>query len=111
MFLLNLPLAFLVPSSSGHAALAMPVLAPLGDFADVPRSLVVTAYQSASGWMKLFTPTSAVAMGGLALAKVPYNRYLRFLAPLLGFLLVVPLARKYVLEGQRGAVRVVHGGR
>src|SRR3546814_5337932 len=62
MFLLNIPLAFLVPSSSGHAALAMPVLAPLGDFADVPRSLVVTAYQSASGWMNLFTPTSAVVM-------------------------------------------------
>src|SRR3546814_12048835 len=37
MFLLNIPLAFLVPSSSGHAALAMPVLAPLGDFADVPQ--------------------------------------------------------------------------
>lgn len=92
MFLLNIPLAFLVPSSSGHAGLAMPVLAPLGDFANVPRSLVVTAYQSASGWMNLFTPTSAVVMGGLALAKVHYNRYLRFLAPLLGILLVVTVA-------------------
>src|SRR3546814_15092067 len=88
MFILNLPLAFLVPSSSGHAALAMPVLAPLGDFAEVSRATVVTAYQSASGWMNLFTPTSAVVMGGLALAKVEYNRYLRFLAPLLGILFV-----------------------
>jgi uncharacterized ion transporter superfamily protein YfcC len=92
MFLLNIPLAFLVPSSSGHAALAMPVLAPLGDFAGVSRAIVVTAYQSASGWMNLFTPTSAVVMGGLALAKVDYNRYLRFLAPLLGILLVLTLA-------------------
>jgi uncharacterized ion transporter superfamily protein YfcC len=91
MFLLNIPLAFLVPSSSGHAGLAMPILAPLGDFAEVPRSLVVTAYQSASGWMNLFTPTSAVVMGGLALAKVGYGRYLRFLAPLLGILLVVTI--------------------
>jgi uncharacterized ion transporter superfamily protein YfcC len=80
-----------VPSSSGHAALAMPVLAPLGDFAGVSRAMVVTAYQSASGWMNLFTPTSAVVMGGLALAKVDYNRYLRFLAPLLGILLVLTL--------------------
>ena len=91
MFLLNIPLAFLVPSSSGHAGLAMPVLAPLGDFANVSRSTVVTAYQSASGWMNLFTPTSAVVMGGLALAKVEYNRYLRFLAPLLGILLVLTI--------------------
>ncbi|MFS8586736.1 MAG: YfcC family protein, partial [Acidimicrobiia bacterium] len=89
MFVLNIPLAFLVPSSSGHATLAMPILGPLGDFAGVERSLVVTAYQSASGWMNLFTPTSAVVMGGLALAGVGYNRYLRFLAPLLAILFVV----------------------
>lgn len=89
VFLLNIPLAFLVPSSSGHATLAMPILAPLGDFAGVSRATVVTAYQSASGWMNLFTPTSAVVMGGLVLAKVEYNRYLRFIAPLLGILLVL----------------------
>jgi uncharacterized ion transporter superfamily protein YfcC len=89
MFLVNIPLAFLVPSSSGHATLAMPVLAPLGDFAGVSRAIVVTAYQSASGWMNLFTPTSAVVMGGLALAKVGYGTYLRFIAPLLGILLVL----------------------
>ena len=92
MFLLNIPLAFLIPSSSGHAALAVPVLAPLADFADVDRSIVVTGFQSASGWMNLFTPTSAVVMGGLALARVGYNQYLRFLAPLLGILLLVTLA-------------------
>ena len=89
LFVLNIPLAFLVPSSSGHAALAMPVLAPLADFVGVARSLVITAYQSASGWMNLFTPTSAVVMGGLAMAKVEYNRYLRFIAPLLGILFVL----------------------
>ncbi|WP_431979917.1 YfcC family protein [Streptomyces qinglanensis] len=92
MFLVNLPLAFLVPSSSGHAALAMPVLAPLADFAGVHRALVVTAYQSASGWINLITPTSAVVMGGLALAKVRYDRYLRFVAPLMGLLLLLTVA-------------------
>jgi C4-dicarboxylate anaerobic carrier len=45
--------AFLVPSSSGHATLAMPTTAPLGDFTGVSRAMVVTAYQSASGWMNL----------------------------------------------------------
>jgi uncharacterized ion transporter superfamily protein YfcC len=89
LFVLNIPLAFLVPSSSGHAALSMPVLAPLADFVGVARSVVITAYQAASGWMNLFTPTSAVVMGGLAMAKVEYNRYLRFIAPLLGILFVL----------------------
>ncbi len=88
MFLINVPLAFLVPSTSGHAALAMPILAPLADFANVPRALVVTAFQSASGVVNLITPTSAVVMGGLALAKVRYDEYLRFVLPLVVFLLV-----------------------
>ncbi len=89
MFVINIPLAFLVPSSSGHATLAMPILAPLGDFAGVSRAMVVTAYQSASGWVNLFTPTSAIVMGGLALAKVRYDKYLRFVAPLLAILFVL----------------------
>lgn len=89
MFLINLPLAFLVPSTSGHAALAMPILAPLGDFAEVSRAMVVTAYQSASGVINLITPTSAVVMGGLALAKVRYDEYLRFVLPLVLVLLVL----------------------
>jgi uncharacterized ion transporter superfamily protein YfcC len=89
VYLVNIPLAFLVPSSSGHATLAMPIMAPLGDFAGVSRAMVVTGYQSASGWMNLFTPTSAVVMGGLALSRVRYDRYLRFVAPLLGILLIL----------------------
>ena len=92
MFLINLPLAFLVPSTSGHAALAMPILAPLSDFAEVSRAMTITAYQSASGLVNLITPTSAVVMGGLALAKVRYDQYLRFIAPLLGILFVLCLA-------------------
>jgi uncharacterized ion transporter superfamily protein YfcC len=86
VFLLNLPIAFLVPSSSGHAALVMPILAPLADFAHVSRATVVTAFQSASGFVNLITPTSAVIMGGLALSKVGYDRYVRFVWP---FLLIV----------------------
>jgi len=83
MFVINLPLTFLVPSTSGHAALAMPILAPLSDFAGVSRAMTISAYQSASGLINLITPTSAVVMGGLALAKVRYDQYLRFIAPLL----------------------------
>ncbi len=89
MFVINLPLAFLVPSTSGHAALAMPILAPLADFANVQRAVVVTAFQSASGVVNLITPTSAVVMGGLALARVRYDQYLRFVLPLVGILVVL----------------------
>ena len=83
MFLLFLPLSFLIPSSSGLATVAMPIMAPLASFVNVPEELVVTAYQTASGVMNLFIPTSAVVMGGLAIARVPYDRYLRWVWPLL----------------------------
>jgi uncharacterized ion transporter superfamily protein YfcC len=86
MFLLFLPLSFLIPSSSGLATVAMPIMAPLAAFVDVPEELVVTAYQSASGLMNLFIPTSAVVMGGLAIARVPYDRYLKWVWPLLAML-------------------------
>lgn len=89
MFIVNIPLAFLVPSSSGHATLAMPIMAPLADFADVSRAMVVTGFQSASGWVNLITPTSAIVMGGLTLAKVGYDKYLRFVAPLMVILFVL----------------------
>jgi uncharacterized ion transporter superfamily protein YfcC len=51
--------------------------------------MVVTAYQSASGIVNLITPTSAVVMGGLALAKVRYDQYLKWVLPLIAILLVL----------------------
>jgi uncharacterized ion transporter superfamily protein YfcC len=95
MFLIFLPLSFLIPSSSGLATVAMPIMTPLAKFVHVPPELVVTAFQSASGLMNLFIPTSAVVMGGLAIARVPYGSYLRWVWPLLailGGIVVVVLA-------------------
>ena len=90
-FLLFLPLSFLIPSSSGLATVAMPIMAPLAAFVGVQADLVVTAFQSASGLMNLFIPTSAVVMGGLAIARVPYGAYLRWVWPLLAVLMGICL--------------------
>ena len=64
-------------------------MAPLADFSDVDRSLVVTAYQSANGLVNLINPTFAVVMGALAIGGVPYQRWLRFMWPLLLGLVVL----------------------
>jgi uncharacterized ion transporter superfamily protein YfcC len=79
----NIPLAFLIPSSSGHAALAMPLLSPLADLAGVSRALTITAWILGHGLALLVSPTNVVVMGGLAIAGVGYDRYLRFMWPLL----------------------------
>ena len=88
MLWIEIGMSFLVPSSSGLAVLSMPILAPLGDFAGVGREIVVTAYQSASGLVNLITPTSAVVIGGLAIGRVPFDRWIAFVWPLLLILVV-----------------------
>ena len=85
-------LSFFVPSSSGLAVLSMPIMAPLADFAGVARHLVVTAYQSANGFVNLINPTFAVVMGALAIGRVPYERWLKFMGPLLLVLTVIIMA-------------------
>lgn len=81
-------LSFLIPSTSGLATVAMPIFAPLAEFAQVPVNLVVTAFQNGAGLVNLITPTSAVVMGGLAITKVSYDKWLKFVwKPLLAITL------------------------
>ncbi len=92
IYWIEVGMSFLVPSTSGLAVLSMPILAPVADFAEVQRSLVVTAFATGSGIVNLITPTSAVVMGGLAIGRVPYERWLRFIWPLLLALTVIIMA-------------------
>ena len=71
-------MSLLIPSTSGLAALSMPVMAPIADFAGVGRDIVITAFQVGSGIINFITPTSGVLMGALALARVPYGAYLKW---------------------------------
>ncbi len=92
IYWIEVGLSFFVPSTSGLAVLSMPILAPVADFAGVKRELVVTAFATASGMVNLITPTSAVVMGGLAIGRVPYERWLRFVWPLLVILTFIVMA-------------------
>ena len=83
MYWIEVLLSFFVPSTSGLAVLSMPIMAPLADFSSVGRDLVVTAFQSACGIVNLITPTSAVVVGGLAIGRISYEKWLAFVWPLL----------------------------
>lgn len=90
-YVFYIPMSFLIPSTSGLAGATMPIMGPLagsvfsntGFAAESGKALVITAYQSASGIVNLFTPTSGVVMGALAIARVPYPKWLRYLLKLL----------------------------
>jgi uncharacterized ion transporter superfamily protein YfcC len=91
-FLVTLPLSFLVGGGSAGTALTMPVLAPLGDFAGVDRAVVITTWNAAAAWLRLILPINAILVAGLALAKVGFDQYVRFILPLMGMMLVIILA-------------------
>ncbi|MGX9755363.1 YfcC family protein [Clostridioides difficile] len=82
-FLIEGLIAFFIPSASGLASLTIPVLAPLGDLVDVSRQMIVTAYQFGIGVTNLITPTSGVLMGALAVANIPWSKWVRFVMPLM----------------------------
>ncbi len=92
----HLVLAFLIPSTSGLATVSMPLMGPLADFANVSRELVVTAYQSATGWINMISPTSGHLIAGLALARIPYDRYLKWVAPFMGMTFLITIVILFI---------------
>lgn len=91
-YLFYLPMSFLIPSISGLATVTMPIMSPLADFSGVARHIIITAYETANGLLSLFTPTSAVVMGGLAMARVPYDKWLKFIWKLLVITFIITIS-------------------
>jgi uncharacterized ion transporter superfamily protein YfcC len=91
MFASQTVLNFFVPSGSGQAALTMPLMAPLSDLVGVSRQTAVLAFQMGDGFTNLIIPTSAILMGALSLAKVPWATWARWMFPFQLLLFVVGL--------------------
>ncbi|GAA0735919.1 YfcC family protein [Clostridium oceanicum] len=82
MFLSNLVFNFVVPSGSGQAMIVMPLMSPMADVVGVTRQIAVSAYQYGDGFSNIIIPTSGVLMAALGVAKVPYEKWLKFVAPI-----------------------------
>ena len=74
---------FFIPSGSGQAFVTMPIMSPLATLTGVPQQTAVLAYQFGDGFTNMIVPTSALVMGALALGKIPYGAWVRFVGPLL----------------------------
>jgi uncharacterized ion transporter superfamily protein YfcC len=82
-------LNFFIPSGSGQAAVTMPLMAPLADILGITRQTAVFAFTCGDGFSNSIVPTGGVLMAMLALAKIPYERWLRFMVPLFLQLMVL----------------------
>jgi len=91
MYLLETCLNLFIPSGTAKAALTMPILAPFSDIVDLSRQTTVLAYQLGDGFTNMITPTSAVLMGALGIAKVPYEIWFKWFWKILLFFMVLGL--------------------
>jgi len=96
MYIIQTVINIVIPSGSAKAALTMPIMAPFSDLIGISRQATVMAFQFGDGFTNMITPTSGVLIAVLGVAKVPYEKWVKWITPLmiilmiLGFLLLIP---------------------
>ncbi|MCF8373360.1 MAG: AbgT family transporter [Bacteroidales bacterium] len=96
MYLIQNVINIVIPSGSAKAALTMPIMAPFSDLIGLSRQATVMAFQFGDGFTNMITPTSGVLIGVLGVAKIPYEKWVKWITPfmivliILGFLLLIP---------------------
>ena len=85
-----------IPSASAKAAITMPIMAPFSDMINISRQATVLAFQFGDGFTNMITPCSGVLMAVLSVAKIPYEKWVKWiwrfilLLVALGFILLLP---------------------
>ena len=87
---------FIIPSATAKAAITIPIMAPFADMVGVSRQAMVLAFQFGDGFTNMITPTSGVLVAALAMARIPYTRWVKWVWKgvvallLIGLLLLIP---------------------
>jgi uncharacterized ion transporter superfamily protein YfcC len=96
MYMIQTFLNIFIPSGSGKAALTMPMMSQFSDLVGISRQATVVAFQLGDGFTNMITPTSGVLIGVLGIARIPYEKWFKWVAPfiiiltVLGFFLLLP---------------------
>lgn len=70
---------FLIPSATAKAAITIPIMAPFADMVGVSRQAMVLAFQFGDGFTNMVTPTSGVLIAALAMARIPYAKWVKWI--------------------------------
>ncbi len=98
MFFANTVLNFFIPSGSGQAVTVMPIMVPLADLTHITRQVAVQAFQFGDGLSNCFIPTSSVLMGCLGLASLSYEKYVKWVFPLIALQISLAVVALTVLQ-------------
>ncbi|MBD7909297.1 YfcC family protein [Sporosarcina gallistercoris] len=83
MYIMQCLLNIVVTSGSGQAALSMPIMTPLSDLLGVSRQTSVLAFQMGDGLTNIITPTSGLLLAALAMAKISFAKWFKWVWPLI----------------------------
>ena len=78
-----------IPSGSAKAAITMPIMAPFSDLIDISRQTTVMAFQFGDGFTNMITPTSGVLIATLGVARIPWEKWVRFIWKFILVLIIV----------------------
>ena len=92
MYLFQAVFNFFVVSGSGQAAITMPIMAPLADLLDVTRQTAVLGFQLGDGLTNIIVPTSGCLMGALAVARIDWSQWIKFMRKYLRVLVIMSIA-------------------
>ena len=96
MYAIQTLINIVIPSGSAKAAITMPIMAPFSDLIGISRQATVVAFQFGDGFTNMITPTSGVLMAALGVARIPWEKWVRFIwkfilvLVVLGALLLIP---------------------
>ena len=82
---------FIIPSATAKAAITIPIMAPFSDMVGVSRQAMVLAFQFGDGFTNMLTPTSGVLVAALAMARIPYAEWVKWIWKMVVVLLVLGL--------------------
>ncbi len=99
MLLVNIIINFFISSGSGQATAVMPIMVPVADLTGITRQVAVQAFQFGDGFTNCIIPTVGSLMGGLAFAKIPYGRYLKWVMPLILIQIGLAFVAISILQG------------
>ncbi len=83
MYMFQWILNLIIPSASAQAATTMPIMVPLADVLGINRQVAVLAYHYGDGVTNLITPACGPLMTCIALAKVPFSKWIKWVIPML----------------------------
>lgn len=89
MYIVQILISVVIPSGSGMAAVTMPVMGPLSTLLGLTQQTAVLIYQFADGFTNIIIPTQGYLLAGLALAKVPFEKWFKWYWPLFWILIGV----------------------